>query len=313
MPVPVVFIVSGEMGYGVYRGVFVLYFSEQENGMAPRTSHEIGDKVWRGIRSLIQARVEDGSFGARYPESCFESPMAIGTDRLAFRDAMRAHIPGLKDWPWREQEERPTTLSIMDMVQFCWNCIGKPIPVDYHEYGKHNHLRFDIEDGREQFCADVEDIFRRNGIAYKFTSHGRIERVAPRVLQDILTHADFRTGDSKLDELLNSACRKFLDPVPETRKEGLDALWDAWERLKSLGGDDKKTQTRAMLDIAAGNRSPRFRDALDSEAKELTSIGNSLHIRHAETNQEVLAEREHVDYLFHRLFSLVNLIVRMKH
>ena len=293
--------------------MFVLYFSEQEEGMAPRTSHEIGEKVWRGIRSLIQARVEDGSFGARYPENCFESPMAIGTDRLAFKDAMRAHIPGLTDWPWGEQEDRPTTLSILDMVQFCWNCIGKPIPVDYHKFGNHYHLRFEIDDGREQFCTDVEDIFRRNGIAYEINPYGCIERVAARVLHDNLAHTDFRTGDSQLDGLLNSACRKFLDPVPETRKGGLDALWDAWERLKSLGGDDKKTQTRAMLDIAAGNRSPKFRVALEKEAKELTRIGNSLHIRHAETNQEVLAEREHVDYLFHRLFSLVNLIVRMKH
>ena len=291
----------------------MLCFSEREDGEAPRTNEEIGNDVWLGIRSLIQARVEDGSFGAKYPENCFDGPIAIGTDHLAFKDAMRAHIPGLPDWPWAEQEKSPLTLSILDMIEFCWKCIGKPILRDYHSFGKHNHLRFDIDVGRRQFCTDVEEIFRRNGIAFKLTSYGRIERVVPRVLHENLAQAGFRTGDAQLNELLKSACRKFLDPVPETRKEGLDALWDAWERLKSLGGDDKKTQTKAMLDDAAGVRSPKFREALEREAKELTSMGNRLHIRHAETNQEVLAKSEHVDYLFHRLFGLVNLILQMKY
>ena len=290
----------------------MLYFSEREVGEVPRKNEEICKDAWLGIRALIHARVEDGSFGARYPENCFDGPIAIGTDESAFRDAMRAEIPGLADWPWVEQEEAPLALSILDMIQFCWKCIGEPILQDYHSGGNHNHLRFDIDAGRDQFCGDIEDIFRRNGIAYELTRDGgRIKRVVPRVLHENLVQADFHTGDSQLDDLLNSACRKFLHPTPETRKEGLDALWDAWERLKTLGGDDKKTQTKAMLDDAAGSSSSNFRETLERDAKELTSIGNSLRIRHAETNQERLARSEHVDYLFHRLFSLVNLILRM--
>ena len=288
----------------------MLYFSEREVGEVPRKNEEICKDAWLGIRALIHARVEDGSFGARYPENCFDGPIAIGTDESAFRDAMRAEIPGLADWPWAEQEETPSTLSILDMIQFCWKCIGDPIPQDYHS--NHNHLQFDVDAGRVQFRADIGDIFRRNGIAYELTWDGRIKRVVPRVLHENLAQADFRTGDSQLDDLLNSACRKFLHPAPETRKEGLDALWDAWERLKTLGGDDKKTQAKAMLDDAAGLSSSNFRETLGREAKELTSIGNSLRIRHAETNQEKLVKSEHVDYLFHRLFSLVNLILQMK-
>ena len=86
-----------------------------------------------------------------------------------------------------------------------------------------------------------------------------------------------------------------------------------WERLKTLDGQgDKKAQTKAMLDATAGTSSPKFRDALEREAKEVTDIGNSLRIRHSETSQEKLASSEHVDYLFYRLFSLIRLILLRK-
>ena len=90
-------------------------------------------------------------------------------------------------------------------------------------------------------------------------------------------------------------------------------LWDAWERLKTLDGQgDKKSQAKAMLDKTPGTSSPKFRDALKREAKDLTRIGNSLRIRHSETSQEMLTMSEHVDYLFYRLFSLIRLVLRSK-
>ena len=107
--------------------------------------------------------------------------------------------------------------------------------------------------GREQFRADVEDIFRRNGIAYMLTEGGHIERLVPPVLQDALDQLETNTGDMELDRLLDTAPRKFLNPNPETRREALEALWDVWERLKTLDGQgNKKAQANAMLDKTAG-------------------------------------------------------------
>ena len=64
-----------------------------------------------------------------------------------------------------------------------------------------------------------------------------------------------------------------------------------------------------MLDHSAGPASPKFREALEGEAIALTNIGNNLRIRHSETSQEGLARSEHVDYLFYRMFSLIQLIL----
>ena len=292
------------------------YFSEQEGDTVPRENEEIQAGPWRGIRALIRVRVEDGSFGARYPQNCDDGPVAVGTDRLAFRDALQARVPGLPDWPWQEantwvgeKDETPSTLRILDMIQFCWESIGETRSLGYHGYGRHNHLQFNVENGREQFRAEIEEIFRRNGIAFTLAEDGSIERLAPPVLREAMGSANFRTGDAGLDGLLNKAMVKFLDPDPEKRKESLEALWDAWERLKTLGGHDKREHIKALLDQASGTSSPKFREAVEREARELTSLGNSLHIRHSETSQEPLNESAHVDYLFHRLFSLIRFIL----
>lgn len=71
---------------------------------------------------------------------------------------------------------------------------------------------------------------------------------------------------------------------------------------------DKKTSAKALLDKAATE--PTFRETLEDEARELTRIGNDFTIRHSETDKVPLELSEHVDYLFHRLFALIRLLLR---
>ena len=207
----------------------------------------------------------------------------------------------------------PSTLDTLDLIEFCWKNVGNPIESNYHSFFQHNHLKFDIEAGRSEFQADVNTIFRRNGIAYELTELGRIERLVPTAFRDMLRQRDLNTGDVELDRLLDAAQSKFLDPRPASRQEMLEALWDAWERLKTLDGPgDKKARATAMLDRAAGETSPKFRDVLEKEATNLTRIGNNLRIRHSEVDKELMASKEHADYLFYRLYSLIRLVIRSR-
>ena len=129
-------------------------------------------------------------------------------------------------------------------------------------------------------------------------------------LSNELRQADFRTGDAELDKLLESARQKFLAPSEDDHRDALEKLWDAWERLKTVDVGDKKLGSQKMLDEAAGSNQPKFRDLLEREARSLTDAGNSLRIRHSETVQERLETSEHVDYLFHRMFALIHLILK---
>ena len=101
-----------------------------------------------------------------------------------------------------------------------------------------------------------------------------------------------------------------MSPDGAERRIALDKLWDAFERIKTLEHPDKRTGTSLILDKAAPS-SPKFRQALEGEATELTRLGNDLMIRHHETDKEPVAASEHIDYLFGRMFSLVRLLLKM--
>ena len=86
-------------------------------------------------------------------------------------------------------------------------------------------------------------------------------------------------------------------------------MWDAWERLKTVEpGKDKKAQATALLDKAANE--PNYRKVLEDEAMLLTSIGNNFMIRHTETTKTPVTESAHIDYLFHRMFAIIRLLLR---
>jgi hypothetical protein len=116
------------------------------------------------------------------------------------------------------------------------------------------------------------------------------------------------SGDHILDALLDDACKKFKDAAPKSRTEGTEKLWDAWERLKSIEVQGNKRMSVARL-LEQCSPEPAFRALLETEARALTEIGNAFHIRHFETGTVSISIPEHNDYLFHRLFALIHLLL----
>jgi len=53
-----------------------------------------------------------------------------------------------------------------------------------------------------------------------------------------------------------------------------------------------------------------LRERLEAEAKELTWIGNNTMIRHTEVGKPPIAESAQVDYLFHRMFAIIRLLLK---
>jgi hypothetical protein len=155
------------------------YFSEREQGECPRNLEVITEGVWGGIQALVRRCVEDSSFGATYPETCPDGGVAAGTDASALWQAMQAELPNLQERPWYGSSQEPiATLNALDLVEFCWRCVGKPVQRAYHDYFRHYHLSFDVEAGRQEFRETVNRIFCRNGLAYDLTAEGLIERLA---------------------------------------------------------------------------------------------------------------------------------------
>ncbi len=298
------------------------YFSDRENGPRARTEQVISPAVWAGLVATVQALINSGAFGLRFPARCPDGQAVCGCDTDALAASVIAEMPGLA-WPlettclvdegFLSQREpfAPDTLLIMDFIEFIYASVAKPIPGKHHDFFSHHHLTFDQQSGQEEFRATINRIFSRNGVAFEMLSTGRIVRVLPPVLGEDLKRTIFRTGDRTLDNMLEECRTKFSDRNPLVRREALERLWDGWERLKSLADPgDKKRSIKIILDATAVE--PSLRARLEGEATELNSIGNSHLIRHSEVNQVPVIDVDQVDYLFHRLFAMIQLVLRKK-
>ena len=169
-----------------------------------------------------------------------------------------------------------------------------------------------LPDGQRAFHLlrqDVQSFCVSSQISYDVAPDGTIIRFGLEPLSSVLTDAIFRTGDTELDGLLHSARQKYLDRDTSTHRESIQKLWDAWERLKTIEpGKDKVAQISALFSrLSVGTE---FREMIDKEGRELTAIGNTFMIRHTETNRIPISVKAEVDFLFHRLFSLIWILLR---
>lgn len=295
------------------------YFSERELGLKARDEHEINHTVWGGLVSVIESLINSGAFGITFSKQCPDGAGVIGTDENQLHLAAKSEIPEIS-WPLQlathdpedflssDKPYTPDTYSILDLIEFCHEHIAEPIPDGFHSFFSHHHLKFDIETGKQKFRDRINRIFSRNGIAYELQENGQLIRLAPLVLYEDLIKSKFNTSDSTLNKMLQESRTKFLDPNISIRREALERLWDSWERIKSLEKpSNKKDSVKIILDKAANE--PDFRSILEEEARKLTDIGNNFHIRHSEVGKLTIKNDNHVDYLFHRLFSMIQLLL----
>lgn len=306
-----------------------VYFSDREKGAYPRTNEKISLNVWLGIRAKILTLIETGSFGYKFPEECEDGGgNVIGTNKRLMSDVLKAEIPDILEerkissdwdedyvetvnilWDRYKQDTVPSTLTILDLIEFSYKNIAKPIQKNNHSFFKHYHLAFNRDEGQEEFRQDINRIFARNGIIFDLQQNGQIIRLAPPILREKLSEVIFNTRDNELNGILESARTKYLDPDISVRRESLEKLWDAWERIKTIEpAKDKKQSVKRLLDKASSETN--FRQVLEEDAIKLTAIGNQFQIRHSEVNKTPVNKSEHIDYLFQRLFAMIYLLLK---
>ena len=283
------------------------YFSEREGNAVVRDQEEVSSNFWQGFIALIERRLGDGSFAESFPENCFETPLPIGSNLELVGQAVRGEHPEMQ-WPL-PPTAIPETRAAIDLVEFFHRFISYPTERNWHGYARHYHLcAFDQEAAKVDYRDTINRLFRRNRHPFEIRDNGEVHRLSPPVLNDVLGSVVFRTGDEDLDRLLNEARERFSAPDANVRRESLERLWDAWERLKTLYPGQKNASTEALLTAAIGEEN--FRNRVGAEARELTSIGNRFMIRHTETDKIPITTPQQVDYLFHRLFALIWILLK---
>jgi hypothetical protein len=281
-------------------------FTERYGQALPRIAETLDPTTRSALLNLVSARIDDEWFGLDFPNKCDDGYAYAGTDIAKLRHRMKGYNV---IWPKESSHEggTPTDGQVFDLVEFSYEFIAEALNPSFHSYMGHSHYDFNPDSGRAKFENDVNRIFERNGVAFELTE-GELVRIAPAVLQEVLSGAAFNTRDTILDDLLETARRKFMNHAIEVRRESLEKIWDAWERLKTIEtGGEKKAGIKVLLDEASTE--PVFRTTLEEEATELTKIGNTFMIRHTETDKISVTDSGQIDYLFHRMFSMIRLLL----
>ncbi|MFH9665927.1 hypothetical protein ACH4LQ_11730 [Streptomyces globisporus] len=324
------------------------FYSDRIGRGKPRIAEEISHTAWRGILALIRRYVGDGCLARAFPAyDCSDDrtghSVVTGLDEQAFIDSLTAHVPDLVAYAMEHTEGDdpfgtkihsradllrmtdllatgwvPDTATALDVVEFIAHHIEDPSHSSLHTWnGDHHHYYFsDRSRGRAKGQGEFQDrvnlLFARNGIAFTLSDDLQVQRIAPPEARSMIS--DFRpaTEDLELNAKLTDAMIRFQSRHPEDRRDAVEKLWDGFERLKTLefgASKDKKASASELLERASCG-SASYRDALESEFKALTDIGNKFGIRHHEHSQISLPGDAAVDYLFVRLASVIAYVLR---
>ena len=172
---------------------------------------------------------------------------------------------------------------------------------DFKKYTEEKKLGFDSE--YQKAIKEFKEIFNDslqvdNGIDLSYL-------LDLNVNVELLFDKKTKTNDTELDNLINEAKDRFF--VPKDKQTALEKLWDAFERIKTYFDSNKKKSSSELVEIASNGFNFEI---IESEFKLLTKIGNEYKIRHHETDKLEVSRSKHIDYLFFRMLSLIDLCIK---
>lgn len=259
----------------------------------------------------------------KYPEECPDGNGCCGLDIRKLSIALKFEIPslfqnenGIIDKPqkgyYHRDDDEYDQYGLLDFIEFMFANVRNISNRFWHSYYRHYDLSFENARGiSSSFRNDINVIFSKTGLLYSLSDFGMVERVSENgVFSKEIESAIAQVSEKGLKELLQDAILLYKTPGPQARKDSVEKIWDAFERLKSyyITLDKKASASQIVNDMADGQA--EFISLFDEEFKALTKIGNNYRIRHHETNKVDITDDRHYDYLFNRCLSLISLAIQ---
>ncbi len=288
------------------------FFSDRENGPMVQEREDIPVSVFNGFVSLYNKYLV--ALSGDFPEYCQDGSIICGFSYGQFKMALMAVVPDFYLSEYGsiipiEDGIKFSQYALLDFLEFCYMHLKDYEVLGFHEYFRHQHYEM-VSGSKNQFeyVDDVNRIFQRNGLAYKMTKLGVIERILPSELDVLIQKVKHYGCDSQLNELIDEAINRIYKPDPLDRQFALEKLWDAYERMKTYYMDKNKRDSANLLINDASEGSILFESCIQDEFKTLTNIGNEFRIRHHETNKAELVSAKHIDYFFYRMLALLSMM-----
>lgn len=282
------------------------FYSDREGGAGPRDRDQLPQATARGLLNLVQTKLEANWFAKRFPEQCYDGRGVVGTVFQSIRVDIQALIPDIA-FPLLGNDDLADE-TIFDLVEYAAQRVAEPSEGDWHSGLKHHELAFNEKSGRKAFRSEVNQILARGRAAYELSESLQVHRLGTVEVRKAVADLTPNTGDEVLDDLVVEARQLYTSHRRGDRKTGIDKLWDAFERLKTIdlpSGDKRASADRLLLHIDQA----ALRAEVAEEMRALTAIGNTFNIRHHETGKHIVP-LEAYDYFFARMSNLMVLLLR---
>lgn len=116
--------------------------------------------------------------------------------------------------------------AILDLNEYVMKFMKDIYNHNWHEFFSHNHLSFaEINTVTCTFQEEINNSFTKMGLQYIISENGQVERVLD------------------ISEISEETISLYRDPKTSARKNSVEKIWDAFERLKTYYTNLNKRQS----------------------------------------------------------------------
>ncbi|MEU4711129.1 hypothetical protein AB0G00_32355 [Nocardia salmonicida] len=280
-------------------------YSDRTRRPVPRNQDELPDNTRTGLVNYVVGLINQHWFAERFPEECRDGNNVCGTLVGNLLIEIEALIPGIQA---PLNADRMSDLDVFDLLEYTYRSVSRPKREMRHDFLNHWELSFDRKPARREFREQINHMLARGGANYELDTGGQIQRRGSGPVRLLIDGLRPVTDDDELNDLIHYATRLYISKNPQQRQDGLEKLWDGYERLKSLRHPGRRTKQRSVEALLSVIEPPELRAVINEEMGFLTKIGNDFRIRHSEVDKTSIPDSAR-DYFFTRMGDLLMYIL----
>ena len=259
--------------------------SDRVNGPVARDLEKLSEATANGLLGYVQSVIDMNWVADEFPERCSDRDKQhiFSTNTDALESRLLAIIPELQ-WPLRRNKDELTDDQLFDLLEYIGRFVALPQEGAYHSYFDHSALSFDRRAGAVRYHEEVNELLGRGGAAFTMATTLIIERLGPPELRATLSALNPASGDEQLDELIEHGRKLYTSRKMEERLAGLQALWGAFQRLKTLDVPGRQKKRLSAETLLGNIQSEPLRDVVRADMVAVSNLGNDFRIRHHETD-----------------------------
>ena len=171
----------------------------------------------------------------------------------------------------------------------------------YYKYFDNQKIEYFINKAKEEF----KNLIKRSNIQYATINISDCFDL--NINTELLFNNDVKTDDEDLNNYMNTAKKYFIEGDKQT---AIEKLWDAFENIKTFMipiREKKPESANKLIELISTDVKKEY---FNNEFDELKDIGNNyIKIRHSERYIKTIYDNQTLNYLFFRMFSLLNLCI----